>query len=78
MVEGLEAEVCIIMPCVCVEGLFRSCSPCQVVVDAVEVGVVGEEEEGCSPTFYQAMVTGSVLIQGKNWYPCVHTCSVRW
>ena len=49
-------------------------------MDAVEVGVVGEEEEeeGCSPTFYQAMVTGSVLIQGKNWYPCVHTCSVRW
>ena len=26
MVEGLEAEVCIIVPCVCVEGLFRSCS----------------------------------------------------
>ena len=47
---------------------------CQVVVDVVEVGVVGEEEEeGCSPTFYQAMVTGSVLIQGKDWYlACTH------
>lgn len=73
MVEGLEAEVCIIVARVCRERLFRSCSPFQVEVDVVEVDVGGgEEEEGCSPISFQVMVTGSVLTQGENCLLCTH------
>ena len=74
MVEGLEAEVCVIVARVCMERLFRSCSPFQVGVDVVEVDVGGgeeEEEEGCSLISFQVMVTGSVLTQGKNWLLCM-------
>ena len=72
MAEGLEAEVCAIVTCVCMERLFRN-SSFQVGVDVVAVDVGGgeEEEEGCSPISSQVMVIGSVLIRGENWLLCV-------